>query len=571
MTNKYKDIKMKTSTTKRSEEGFAAVTVMVISLLGGLIVFDTVKENINQERMAGNYSKELNARLQAENGLAEAYNMLSTDSTLSTDDMMTQLNSTQNSSGGYYHNIDAWLDGDNREVNSSGFHHEGTYAMRGSISLASGSGNNVFNNSITTCDGATLGGSGTIDSYDSSEGAYNSSNPGNNGDVSVLNEDASGLHLSGGTLISGNASINGDLSVSNGYIYGDAHVSGNVTVANSGSASVGGSIQAMGDVSYTYTGGTYIAESISSNGDVSIGNSSFTGDITYGGDDGGTLTSAKDISTFSSTTENTSDHVNAVGTQECDILAISDEFANTADGIGSLASHEATTVTLGGNNTSYVISDSGLVDTDNNEIIDTQTETIDFLGKETDVYVLDINGFTYGGLTFTVESGSNVTIYLSDDTFFGGSIKVEDGATLTILTESTIEMGSNGTITNVVDNDGDGVYETTTTSAVNSNNEISTTIYSNYNSADYDTPGNSYSGYNDYAISVAGGNASTFSAYTANGSINISGGGDIYGSLRADYLNVTGGAGVHFDERISGTNIGDSDSSSSTPEITRWF
>ena len=280
-------------------KGFAAVTVLVISLLGGLIVFDTVQENINQERMAGNYAKELNAHLQAENGLAASYNALSASSSISTEEMMTQLNGTQTTSGGYRHTIDAWLESDSREVSSSGFHYDGAYVMRGSISLASGSGNNVFNNAITTCDGATLGGAGKVDSYD---GEYDADNAGNEGDVTVLNEDASGLNLTGGTEISGDVSINGDLSISNGYIYGDAQVSGNVTVANSGAASVGGSIQATGDVSYSYTGDTYTTDSISSNGSVDIGYSSFTGDITYGGDDGGTLTSSEDISTFSSTT-----------------------------------------------------------------------------------------------------------------------------------------------------------------------------------------------------------------------------------------------------------------------------
>ena len=547
----------------KESQGFALITVLVISFLGSLIVFDTIQENLNQERMAGNYSKELNARLQAENGLAEAYNMLSTDSNLSTDDMMTQLNSTQNDSGGYHHNIDAWLDSDIREVNSSGFHYDGAYAMRGSISLASGSGNNVFNNAITTCDGATLGGAGKVDSYD---GEYDADNAGNEGDVTVLNEDASGLNLTGGTEISGDVSINGDLSISNGYVYGDAQVSGNVTVANSGSASVAGSIQATGDVSYTYTGDSYIAESISSNGDVNIGYSSFTGDITYGGDDGGTLTSSEDTSTFSSTTMMTSDHVSDVGTQECDIVGLADEFDNTVDGIGSLADSEATNISFGWPTNEYIISDSGLKAYDKTWNVDdwvdveTQVETVDFLDEPTSTYILDIENFGDASLSLTVESGSDVTIYLSGDTSLNGSIKVEDGASLTIITEDEINMGSNGTITNVLDLDGDGVYETESTAAVNSNNEISTIIYSGY-----DSDSNS-----DYGISVAGGNDSAFTAYAPEASINVSGGGDIFGSLRSDYLNVTGGAGVHFDENISDTTVGDADSTL-TPEITRWF
>ena len=547
----------------QDNQGFALITVLVISFLGGLIVFDTIQENLNQERMAGNYSKELNARLQAENGLAEAYNTLSIDSSLSIDDMMTQLNSAQNSSGGYYHSIDAWLDSDIRKINSSGFHHDGAYVMRGSISLAAAGGNNVFNNAITTCDGATLGGAGKVDSYD---GEYDANNPGNKGDVTVLNEDASGLNLTGGTEISGDVSINGDLSISNGFVYGDAQVSGDVTVANSGAASVGGGIQATGDVSYSYTGSSYITESISSNGDVSIGYSSFTGDISYGGDDGGTLSSSRDTSTFSSTTENTSDHVNAVGTQECDIIGLTDEFDNTVDGIGSLANSQATSISFGWPTNEYIISDSGLRaydktwNVDDWVDVDTQVETVDFLDEPTSAYILDIENFGDASLSLTVESGSDVTIYLSGDTSLNGSIKVEDGASLTIITEDKINMGSNGTITNVLDSDNDGIYETVSTSSVNSNNEISTIIYSGY-----DSGSNS-----DYGVSVAGGNDSAFTAYAPEASINVSGGGDIFGSLRSDYLNITGGAGVHFDENISDTAIGDANATS-TLEIARWF
>jgi len=553
-------------TTPKENQGFALITVLVISFLGSLIVFDTIQENLNQERMAGNYSKELNARLQAENGLAKAYNVLNSTSVPLITDMVDEVNKFQSDSGPHYYKINASLDGDLRKITSSGFHYDGTYAMHGSISLASGNGNNVFNNAITTCDGATLGGAGKIDSYD---GEYDANNAGNEGDVTILNEDASGLDLTGGTEISGDVSINGDLSISNGYVYGDAQVSGNVTVANSGSASVAGSIQATGDVSYTYTGNSYITESISSNGDVSIGYSSFTGDITYGGDDGGTLTSSKDISTFSSATVMTNDHVDDVGTQECDVLDIASEFANTTDGIGKLANTTPTNVKFGYPLSEYVINDTGLTafdDTYNVKDwvdIETQQETIDFLGEQTNVHVLDVDSFGDASLTFTVESGSNITIYLSgnDTTDISGKIKVEDGASLNIITNDKINIGSNGLITNVIDTDGDGVYETETTAAVNSNGNISTTIYSGYESQNSQ----------DNGIKAAGGSASSFSAYAPNATIQLSGGGDLYGALRSNYLNVTGGAGIHFDENLEDVNLGGGGSGTTTAAINRWF
>lgn len=564
---------MQTIQSIESSEGFALLTVLVISFLGSLVVFDTVKENVNQERMAGNYSKELNARIQSENGLASAYNMLSGDSTMSSDTMMTSLNATQPLSGAYHYQLGAWvptstLASTNISIKSDGAHYEGNYKMHGSISLVPGGGNPAFVDAITTCDGGVLGGSGKVDSYDSSLGNYGGSNIGNSGDVSVINEDASGLNLSGGTLISGDVSNNGDLNISNGYIYGDAHVSGDATIGpnNSGSASVGGSIKATGDVFYGHSGIDHIADSISSNGNVSIGQSTFTGDITYGGKDGGTLTSAKDASTFASTSMKTSDHVEAVGTKECDILKLGDEFNDVTDGIGSLAaSTNVTAVPFGGNNTSYTISDSGLIDTHNNQVLDTQTETVDFLGKPTDVYVLDINNFGYEALSMTVESGSDVTIYLKGDTTLSGSINIEDGGSLTIITNDKVTMGSDGKITNLVDEDAngikDGIYDTPTSAAVNSDKEISTILYSGYDS------NNKY----DYGISVAGGSNSTFTAYAPEASINISGGGDIYGSLRSDYLNISGGAGIHFDEQLPNVNLKADDSATLKPAIERWF
>ena len=549
-------MKMKASTTQHSEEGFAAVTVMVISLLGGLIVFDTVQENVNQERMAGNYYKELNARLQAENGLAAAYNALSANSSISNTEMMTALNT--NTSTSYRYTLDAWensADTSIMELDSKGAHYEGNYDIRGTITAGSSPGNNVFNNAITTCDGASLGSGGVIDSYNSDDGAYNSSNPGGNGDITILNENSS-LNLSGSADIYGDVSVNGNISLTNGKIYGDASATGNIITNNSGEASIGGNIEAGGNVTYKSTDGTNAPDSISSDGSVTIGGegqTSFNGDVSYGGDNGGTYTSGDNVE--NNVTQYDEDHVSEIASQECDILNIADEFDNTANGIGSLENSDSTTVKFGGNNTSYVISDSGLIDTHNNQRVVIQTESVEFLSAETEVYVLDFNGFTYGGLSLTVESGSNVTIYLSEDTFIGGSIKVEEGATLTILTESSFEVGSNGSITNLND---DG---TTSPSVVNSGGNIGTTLYSNYQSTNN----------SDYGVELFGGTDSYMATYATEASVKIQASGDQYGSIRSNYVDVTNTSiGLHYDEQIANANIGDS-TGDSTVEITRWF
>ena len=555
-------MKMKASTTQHSEEGFAAVTVMVISLLGGLIVFDTVQENVNQERMAGNYYKELNARLQAENGLAAAYNALSANSSISNTEMMTALNT--NTSTSYRYTLDAWensADTSIMELDSKGAHYEGNYDIRGTITAGSSPGNNVFNNAITTCDGASLGSGGVIDSYNSDDGAYNSSNPGGNGDITILNENSS-LNLSGSADIYGDVSVNGNISLTNGKIYGDASATGNIITNNSGEASIGGNIEAGGNVTYKSTDGTNAPDSISSDESVTIGGegqTSFNGDVSYGGDNGGTYTSGDNVE--NNVTQYDEDHVSEIASQECDILNIADEFDNTTDGLGTLANSASTSMAFGYPKNKYKISDAGLTAYDDTwnvkdwVNVDANQEIVDFQGTDTSVYVIDMSGFGDASKSLTVESGSNVTIYLSTETFIGGSIEVEEGAILTILTESSFEVGSDGSITNLND---DG---TTSSSVVNSNGNIGTTLYSNYKSINN----------SDYGVNLFGNSDSYMATYATDASVKIQASGDQYGSIRSNYVDVTNTSiGLHYDEQMANANIGDS-TGDGTVEITRWF
>ena len=581
-----------------SSKGFAAVTVLVISLLGGLIVFDTVQENINQERMAGNYSKEINAHLQAENGLAASYNALNDNSSLNSESMMTLLNDAQNDTGAHRYSLEPWVAGTSTEIStdgsgddsdetivetivstvfggtsntetssastsnasnailieSKGFHYDGQYEMRGSISLAASSGNSVFTGAITTCDGAILGGSGTIDSYDSSEGSYDAANPGSNGDISVLNEYASGLTLSGGSPISGSASINGDLNISgSGSIAGDAHVSGSINLGSSGS--IDGNAQATGSVTNSYSPITM--DSISANGDVTILNS-YDGPISYSGD-----LNYPDYGNVSNATYYDTGQVAAVGTETCDILGLASEFES--GDIGNLETANSTTIdfsSAGDNNAfDYIFTSNGLESyiaggssSLINTQIDTESQDITFLDNDISTYIMSINDFSHGN-TITIESGNDVILYLQGDTVISDKIYVEDGATLTIITEGTFKTTQDGGVY-ALDSDGN-----TANSSVNSNGDNSFLLYSGYDS----------SSNSDYGITLNGASDMFLTAYAPDASMQITASGNIYGSLRSDYLTVSGGAGIHYDEEIAATNVGGTGSTTSTPKITRWF
>jgi hypothetical protein len=563
---------MKKSIIKRQKsDGFALITVMVISFLGSLVVFDTMKENVNQEKMAGNYTKELNARIQAENGLASAYNAINSDSSMSVDDMMTSLNGTQSSTGGYHYNlsqiVDASLSSDEMGISSTGSHYEGSYDIRGTMTLGASSGNNVFTGAVTTCDGATIGSGGVIDSYDSSEGAYDSSNPGMNGDITVLSDDSSAsLDFSGSADVYGNLSVNGDISFTNGRVYGDAYASGTITTNNSGEASIGGAIDANGDVSYNSTDSSNVPDSISSDNNVEIGNTSFDGDVSYGGDDGGYY-SSNSSNSIDDVTEYNADHVRGASTETCDILDLASEFDDTTDGLGSLDGIASTDITFGYPNNNYVFNDSGITAYDETwnvqDWVDVASipETIDFLGEETSVYVVDITSFGDATKTITIESGSDVTIYLSGDTSIGGSIIVEDGATLTLITADTVTMDSNGSITNTLDMDGDGIYETESAAVTNSDGDIATILYSGYESTSN----------SDYGITLQGNTQTMMTAYAPETAMKIQASGSMYGSIRSNYLSVTNtDVGLHYDEQMANANVGD-DLSSNELIITRWY
>lgn len=527
-------------------KGFALITVMIMSFLGSLVVFGTMQENINQERMSGNDIKELNANLQAENGMAASYNIIKANSGLSRAQLIALLPNVTTTSGGYQRTVsdrsasDTSLDAEDLGLSSNGSHYEANDNILGTFTIDASSGESVFPGSIVTCDGANLGGSGKIDSYDSSAGAYDANNPGNNGDLYVLNPNASGLELSGSSPIKGNASINGDVTFNgSASISGDAHVSGNIDLGSSGS--VAGSIRATGNVRNSYS--QTISQSITANGDVTI-RAGYPNNIIYGGNlvypNYGEVPFANQ----------SSDQVTAVASQDCDILDIESEFDNTTDGVGSIV-NPGTTLDFQGSSQDATFSSSG-IDIDGT-IVSTIPSIIEFLGEYVAVYVLEIDTFSNGS-TITIESGNDVTIYLSDAVSIEDKVYIEDGATLTIITESDFTLSADGGFY-PLNSDG-----TASTSALNSSGETSVILYSGYESSNN----------SDYGITLRGNTDMFFTAYAPMTSINVTAGGNIFGSLRSDYLNVTGGAGIHFDEKIKDAELA-STVGATGPVIKRWF
>lgn len=584
---------MKASRIQHSENGFAAVTVMVISLLGGLIVFDTVQENVNQERMAGNYSKELNARLQAENGMAASYNALSANSALSGDDMMTQLNDTQNDTGAYHYEL-SYTDisdsietttGDSNDSNDSndtlietivnpllgisdtvnvndgstadssndivmdseGAHFDGYYKIRGTMSSASSGGSSIYTGPITTCDSTSIAGSARIDSYNSEQGTY-SETIAANGDVTILNNDSS-LIVSNQGNINGDVSVNGNINLaSDGSITGNAFAYdgnlnttdnegnvtaysydgeqnkstlGNITSSNGWNTTIDGIISATGDVNYQSNNPTTSPDSITANGAVTA-------------------------SVLIPVNEGT---VNNIVPQECDVLNLSGQFDNLADGSTGVNTLQNSSLA-----TSLPFSDpTGVknITLSGDSSYATPIDGISFFGNDTSVYVLDLNTIVNNQMTLTIES--DITIYLPNDTHIQGNIDITEGSSLTIITKSEFKL--KGTITGLNSDGSDS------DSVVSSNGNSYLNLYSYYDSVIDGGDG----------VIFNNGASGTISVYAPKADIDISGYGTVYGSLRGKSLDLRNSGGLHYDEALANSNTGSIGSGEASIEIKRWF
>ena len=58
------------------QHGFTLITVLILTSMASLVVLSSLRENIVQERLSGNFQKKLNSRLLAEKGVFEQAKLL---------------------------------------------------------------------------------------------------------------------------------------------------------------------------------------------------------------------------------------------------------------------------------------------------------------------------------------------------------------------------------------------------------------------------------------------------------------------------------------------------------------
>jgi len=277
----------KGSYQKPSQEGFTLVAVLILTIVAGIVVLNSLKDNVVQERMSGNFQKAINARLASEKGVFDTFDTmnaaLEANPSMSVQQIIAaSTNDGKKSSSRLILDDTSYLveltgSGSELTLQSDGKRFEGKSGIKTVFGLVStpGSGNSPFANGITGCEGLEVAGSGSIDSYDSNLGDYDSvTNHG--GNVTVKTISASGeASLVGGTVIDGDLVVASKITLKGSAdITGNVYSNGELTLK--GNSTIGGDVRAY--MSYTQSSGS-VGGSIYANGNISLNQTPVGGNV----------------------------------------------------------------------------------------------------------------------------------------------------------------------------------------------------------------------------------------------------------------------------------------------------
>lgn len=277
--------------SSKKQKGFTIIAVLIMTMMAGTVVLNSLQDTVAQERLSGNFQKKMNARLIAEKGVFDTVDSLKTELESNANYTFEELIAAVSNNGVITHSstdsktkyhVSLAPSGSELIVQSGGLHHEGESKLQAIFALESSPtpGTSPFGKGITACESINVSGSGMVDSYKSSVGEYNVSTTGvyNKNDKVTLRT----LRASGEVKLTGGADIDGDIIAVNKITFsGSANVSGNVH-SNTGltlpsDSVIGGNASTCGN--YTQASGQ-VGGSIHANGTITLSETPVGGNIT---------------------------------------------------------------------------------------------------------------------------------------------------------------------------------------------------------------------------------------------------------------------------------------------------
>lgn len=529
---------MMTIQRQKNQNGFTIITVLLLILMANIIVIHSLKDSIVQERLSGNFQKKINARLLSEKGVFDAHDsinqLISTNPNKTITELINLSNNGSLSGQGtladskYQVSLIELASGE-LQVTSIGERFEGKNTLTANFNFISGGGSSPFNEAVVGCDGVTLNGSGTIDSYDSSKGNYSRSIAENEGDVYTVNPN-SDIDLNGHSPIYGDVQSTGKVNLGGSSpVYGNIYATGDVYINQS---SVEGYVLTAGG--YEQKGGT-VTEYVRANEFAKMGwgakiqnINNFGLDILYGGAD-----------TFKDTTNNSHygqtqyqvnpniapvpeydpsspDHDPKDPATNCDPININNEVAALDAGaslLGNLSVGATQSYTLTPYEGKYTANGSGLLSPVSSSLFNSTAN------------VFKIANFKLNSDATMEITGGDVILYVKGDFDMAGNAKltIDADSSLTIIVTGKLSVAGSAQII-------------ATQHGLTSTSQPVLSIYS--------------SNTNINGISISGSSDIYAAIYAPFTDVKVVGSGTIYGSVRAKTVTVSGGGGVHFDQAL---------------------
>ena len=570
----------KDNVMRNNQNGFTLVTVLLLSSLASILVLTSLKDNITQERLSGNYQKKVNARLVSERGVFESINAVNAylaieankNATLEEIKAVMAINKSTGDSllGGASYDVGTSLDGNDIILSSKGSLYEGQKILKARFEFTPSSGGAPSAPyAIVGCDAVDLSGSGKIDSYDSSDPTtitYSEDKRGNltvettsgsDGDVTTINHQGADVTLGGNSPIMGDISSTGKVIFNTSSVIGNVHANGDVTIRDSGNTErVSGNVRTRSN--FELTGGSiggfvHAQRTDGSGGKITLTRAEIDTknindpDIKYGGD-----YSATEITkNYTGSPFNTNPTVEEVKNNDssasgydakdpatnCDYLSITSELNKIDDGNNSLAPFQSRG--WGDDYTMlqdklYLNENSGnrLVSSVNSNVFDIPTA------------VLKVKEFKVSSDHILVQG--DVTLFVENNFEMSGNAKItiEKDSSLTLIIKGSVNVGGGAKI--IAEQHG------LTTSGI-----PAMRIFSSYGGS---------------GINIDGDSPIYAQIYAPFSDVSISGSGALYGAVRGKSITVSGNSTIHYDAALSkGSNSGGGSNNSQSKIVFKGF
>ncbi|MCK0716151.1 hypothetical protein ACFO0U_04175 [Chromohalobacter sarecensis] len=395
------------------------------------------------------------------------------------------------------------------------------------------------------CEGVDVSGGGVIDSYDSRDGSYGGEN--SKRSVAKISSISQGgdIVLSSGQPVYGDVESAGGIRIGNsGPIHGDLKANDDIVIDNGG-AKILGNVATRQAVRFITSG--LIQGDVEANKEIVTGNWSSRIDGNATAPIVRTTTDRDVAEQVGGKTKRVSPNVTAVpevenGQQSCEAFTSSTSNGATIDDLtGALddPSDYPSSGNLPQSWADYKLTPDGLSGPSyavpNPERYKvTQGVTVDGIFPEsTNLLVLDSFSLTSGNIDV---EGGDMTIYVKGDVDIsnGTTLSIAEGSSLKIVTEGSFTLKSNLKVESDSPTDDEG-------------NPI-LSLYSTYD----DGGANAWNA----GVNISADSAFKGTIFAPKSTVNVAAGGGLYGAVKGRRVEVSGGAGIHYDEALMESTIG---------------